>query len=375
MLLRILFLCFIFIGIKKTHSQNMNKLVKDYELILTNNYELPYSFFEEEISKTGSVYLEIMLIYKSIIDKKVDKAQGILKNIVGKIPKEPMFRSLIKMNEGLILKEKGEDKKSIERLKEALELDIHKENKWIRLELYLALKKSIPYEAWGYLEEAIKIDPNFYWALVEKSFEFDEYANCHEIIDMLSKLPDSYKDSDALNLVGVAESNCGNYEKAKIYFEKSILIKETSDNTFSLGQLYHEYYRNYEKAENLYKKSLDINPANLDCRNAYAWLLFDTQRNKEGEEVIKSLLNYSEEQEVFNQIITFYLMNKEVQKAKELLMKSIEKNGINYMSDGYEILIKIINKEDYKNFYTDYRNKYGSEKDEWLRNLIAEILN
>ncbi|MFD2565925.1 tetratricopeptide repeat protein [Pseudotenacibaculum haliotis] len=350
----------------------MDELTKNYDRILTNNYNLSYSFFEKEISNNNSSFLKIMLIYKYLNDKNTSKAKELISKL--DFDKNSFFESLMKMNEGILKIEEGKKNQGIELLKDAVKLDTNNENKWVRLELFTALKDEIPYEAWKYLEEALKIDPDFYWARVEKSFEFDEFANCIEIIEILKDLPETYNDSDAFNMLGVAQINCRDIQGAKESLKKSIKIKETSNNCFSLGQFYHEYFQNFREAERLYKRSLELEPSNSDAINAYSWLLYDLGKYDEAERKILTMLEISKDQEIFNQIMNFYLLNENLLKAREYLNQSIKVNMSNYMNEGYKIIINIVEGSEYKNLFEAYKKKYEEYDVQWLKDQIAFFL-
>ncbi|WP_299161486.1 hypothetical protein [uncultured Tenacibaculum sp.] len=352
----------------------MNNLIKKYELIITDNYELTYSFFEEEINKTKSVYIEIMLVCKYLCDEKIDQAKNIFSKIKLQEVNSPMLKSLLKMSEGLIKSKEGEHNSGIELLKESIDIDTLSQNKWVRLKLYLELKEKTPYEAWGYIEDAIKIDPNFYAALVEKSFGLDPSINHTEIIDLLNKIPSTYKDADCFNLLGVAYLNSESYEKAKLNIEQSINIKKTSDNLFSYANFYHQYEHNLNKAEKLYLESLSLDNSNQDARNSYGWLLFDLNRIEEAEKIFISMLDFSKDQEIFSQIIFFFLMSKNLEKAKLYVNISSKKNDSNYMNDGYFIMIKILEKKEYKKDYTSFKKEYEDYEDKWFREQLTYLL-
>lgn len=352
----------------------MNNLIKKYELIITENYKLPYSFFEEEIKKTKSTYLKIMLICRYLCNKEIDQAKNVFSEIKLQEVNSTMLKSLLKMAEGLIKSKEGKHNIGIELLKESIAIDTLVQNKWVRLKLYLELEEKIPYEAWGYIEDAIKIDPNFYAALVEKSFGLDPLINRTEIIDLLNKIPSTYKDSEAFNLLGVTYFNYENYEKAKLNIEQSINIKKTSDNLFSYANFHHQYEHNLNKAEKLYLESLSLNNSNQDARNSYGWLLFDLNRIEEAEKIFISMLGFSKDQEIFSQIIFFFLMRKSLEKAKLYVNISSKENDSNYMNDGYLIMIKILEKKEYKKDYTSFKKEYGDYEDKWFREQLTYLL-
>jgi tetratricopeptide (TPR) repeat protein len=352
----------------------MNELTLKYDRILTDNFDITVEYLEKEISDTESLFLKLMLPYVHIKTNNVDKGSKLLADVKYDLKDYPYLNSLYEMGKALIEIERENESLGIEMLKNAIKIDIHEENKWARVELFLLLKEEIPFEAWKYLEEALKIDPKFYWALVEKSYEFDSVVNCNEIVDNLSQLPKSYNDHEAVALLGVAYLNCKNFDEAKAHFERSIRIKESTNNFLYIGELYHEYYKDYDKAESFYKKSLELDSSNIETVNAYSWLLYDREKHEEAEKKIISMLEIAKDQEAYNQIMNFFLLTENISKAKEYLRESVIVNNENYMNNGYRIIIKILEGNKYKDLFESYKTKYQEYDVHWLRDQIAFFL-
>jgi tetratricopeptide (TPR) repeat protein len=369
-----LYIYLLIINIQISYSQTMNELTLKYDRILTDNFDITVEYLEKEISDTESLFLKLMLPYVHIKTNNVDKGSKLLADVKYDLKDYPYLNSLYEMGKALIEIERENESLGIEMLKNAIKIDIHEENKWARVELFLLLKEEIPFEAWKYLEEALKIDPKFYWALVEKSYEFDSVVNCNEIVDNLSQLPKSYNDHEAVALLGVAYLNCKNFDEAKAHFERSIRIKESTNNFLYIGELYHEYYKDYDKAESFYKKSLELDSSNIETVNAYSWLLYDREKHEEAEKKIISMLEIAKDQEAYNQIMNFFLLTENISKAKEYLRESVIVNNENYMNNGYRIIIKILEGNKYKDLFESYKTKYQEYDVHWLRDQIAFFL-
>jgi tetratricopeptide (TPR) repeat protein len=342
-----------------------------YERILTENNDLAFSFFETEISKSNSSYLRLMEVYKYICNDKISIAKKKIENI--KLKDDCYLQSLLKMNIGLINIKEGKNEEGFKILNEAEKTD--NSNKWLKLELFYYLKNKEPYKAWYYLEEAIKLDSKFYCAIIEYNSGLDSSHNCEEIIENLRKIPKTYNDPSLLNLLGVSQINCGQKDEGKISLENSLKVKETSNNTFSLGQYYHDVENDFLKAEKYYNKSIALNSNNTDAINAYSWLLFDKGEISKSEKLMLSLNELSSDQEIFNQIINFYIINKNLNEAKNQISKSKEVNDLNYMNEGYEIIVRILSNEDYKSLYSSYTTKYEEYDVTWLKDQISFFLN
>ncbi len=353
------------------NSQNMEIEIKQEDSYLTRNSEIDDSYFKEKMKNGESnPYINLMYSYYLIGKDNINEAEKIINEV--EIDNKSTFpQSLRLMNEGLIALKKGNSKLAEEKLRASLNADTSKVNKWVRLELFRLLNSKVDFEAWGFLESALELDPEFNQAKIEKSYQLDEDSNCREVIRLLSSIPDSFKDSDAQNLLGVSLINCGEFEKAKKAFEKSISYKSTSDNNFSLAQLMHEYYRELDNAENLYIKSLEIDPSNLDALNGYAWLLFDKNNMGDAEAKLLSMLEFSEEQDIYNQIINFYFLTNRPEEALKYINQSESMHGINHVTDGYKIILQIYRKEKYESLIQDFKKHYSQEEVEWLKNQIV----
>lgn len=213
-------------------------IISKHELYLTDNTGVDDSYFEKQIAKaTGDElkYLKLMYAYFSIKNGFIDKGSNMLDSIDLDMS-SGFLSSLMFMDKALIDDYNGEHNEAKKGFKYAVDLDTLKVNKWLRMELYFFYQESIDFRAFGYLEEALKIDDNFHLAKIEKSYQLDEEENCMEIIGLLENIPDSYQDSDAMNLLGAAYINCRNFEKAKDALNQSISYSPNSTDALTFNR-------------------------------------------------------------------------------------------------------------------------------------------
>ena len=236
------------------------------------------------------------------------------------------------------------------------------------MELFFFYQNPLDFRAFGYLEEALKIDANFCLAKIEKSYQLDEEANCMEIISLLESLPDSFQDANALNLLGVAHINCRSFEQAKNVLNKSISYLPSSNNYYSLAKLMHEVYGDFDSSEKLFKKSLSLDSTNLDAINGYGWLFYDKGETQKAEEKFLSLLDFSNEENIYFQLINFYLLSNQFDKAAKCIAQNKSINGQSYVADGQEIILNMHLKKPYKDLIKKFKSNYEKNEIEWFKN-------
>ena len=86
-----------------------------------------------------------------------------------------------------------------------------------------------------------------------------------------------------------------------------------------------------------------------------------------------SILNFDNNQEVYNQIIRFYIITKQFKKAKNINEKSSKKNGVNYLNSGYKIIINVLEGNEYQNLVNDYKKVYDEDNIDWLKSQLIEF--
>lgn len=354
-----------------------SQTLKDYEDYLTVNNNVPISYFDIAISEdfTNAGYLKLMKIYHLIKANEINQAEKEFSKINVEDKFLDLHQDLFYMVKGLLLFSGDNRKESLENFKLALSKEKEK-NKWLRLELFFFYLGIEDYKAFGYLDEALEIDPNFNEAIIEKSFFLDAEYNYDLMIEGLEKIPSSYRNTRALDLLGAAYFNNHRVDDAINILNLSIEIEPTTDNYYFIGYIFDNGLSNYSLAEEYYTKSLNYDNKNEDSINAYAWLLFKTGRINLAEDRFLSLLKINKDQTIYDQIIQFYLYNKQdgmINKAKNFIEESKLINGESFTNAGYDIIFSILIKEDFKNSLLDFKNKHGEFEIEWLKNTISEF--
>lgn len=316
-----------------------------------------------------SPLVTIMYIYYLIKENKNEKALEIYKTLQ---PREE-FKSYYILIDALFEKD---SKLKLQKLYNSLSLK--KDNLWTLIELYYILKNTEEsYKAFGYLEEAIKYENDFYEARYEKVLNLNSVDNCDVIIQEIITFPETYIDENILNTLAFAFFNCYNIENAEKIINESLKIKETKEAFFLLGMIYFDKYDDKTNALNYYNKSLELDSNQPEVLTEKGWLLFEIGKINEAEEVFLKSITIKSCDETFNQAIHFYFTIKKFEKAYEFLKISKNRFGNNYSNDGYEILYFTLlkNNEIAQRLASDFKIKYSSFEIEWLKSIISEFGN
>lgn len=286
---------------------------------LTNTFPVDDFTFKNLIA-TGNekTYANLMYAYHLLKNGDTKKARLIINNIDNESKNDT--RDMVK---GLLELSIGERDKALVLFEKAY--SYNPKNKWLNLELFYFHLEQDDISAWKHLENALKIDSGFSEALIAKALYLDPVENCEEIIRDLSKIPESYKDYQVSYLLGLANINLGNTPKSLQLLEKSISIKETSNTYLSLAVLHNDYIDDNAKAKYFFKKSIEIDSNNIFAITAYAWFLHDSSDYINSETFFLKLLDIDRSQEVYNQVIQFYLSMQNFKNADQKIKESREK--------------------------------------------------
>jgi tetratricopeptide (TPR) repeat protein len=356
----------------------MEKEIYEVERYFTDNIDLDVDYLKK-ISDNHVNILELRVYYifalyktnqiklaSEEIEKLItfDQSKALQKNSFFL-----MVKSLVQINQ------ENEIDLLIASLEELLIIDNLKTNKWLRLELFkLYEKKEIDYLAWGYLEEAISIDENFYEAILLRAYRLDLITNCADIVYQILQLPQTFVNSDVLNFLGNAYLNCNEVENALKIFNGSLEIEVTEEAYYFIGYINHYYLDDYEKAIFYYDKSISINNLFIDVLVEKAWLLYDMSKYEDSETLFKKIISGHEEINVYNQITLFYIRTEKIDEALEYVEKSKIKFGVNHMNQGFELIcLEKIKDDKYVNEYHLYKKKYSVEELSWFKALLSEI--
>lgn len=361
------FFCFLFFSL---NMNTQNRL--SYEKYLTENKVVSVNFFDEEIDKNKEIiYLKLMKVYHLIKTDELVQAKEEFKRIeIDNVLN--LDKALYYMDKGLISLSDGDRDDAIKNFELSLLKEKNK-NKWLRLELYFFYLGFEDYKAFGYLDEALNIDPYFNEAIVEKAIFLDTEYNCSEIIKLLERVSFSYKDSSALNHLGVAYYNCDEIDKSIDTLKESLAIDSNTENNYSLGYIYANEFSEFEMAKKYFNESLKHDSLNIDTINSFAWLYYSKKEYTLAEEKFIKAISIDSNQTVYNQIIQFYLSIGQFDKAKEKITESKSLNGKSFTNDGFSIVYKLLTKQDYTKDIYNFKNSYGDFEEEWLKDIVNEI--
>lgn len=88
-----------------------------------------------------------------------------------------------------------------------------------------------------------------------------------------------------------------------------------------------------------------------------------------------SLLELNKDQEIYNQVIQFYLNIKDFKSAELKIQESVDENGINFLNDGFKIILKSLTGDEYINLNRDFKNNNGEFELDWLKSMIIKYHN
>lgn len=340
---------------------------------LTNfNYQnINESFFEDLLHKSNSIYAHLMYSYFLIKNEKYSQSERVYNDIKNINISDSYNLSLFLMIEGLISYYFYEKNEGLNKLLESSNID--NSNKWAKLELFFAYRDSDPYIAWGYLEDAIKIDNKFNEAIYERVLYYDPVDNCGDIIREILTITPSYLNVHILNTLAYAYYNAFEVSNALTTIKQSLELEITDRALYLKGIINHDEM-NYIDALKYFNKSLDLNLHQKDVLISKGWLLYDMDRIDEAEDVFLSVYSIDKDQLVYNQLIQFYLKIKNYSKALFYIEESIQNNGKNHMNEAYFIIYKSF-KEDSRTVNSliyDYRNSYLEEEVSWFLDVYDE---
>jgi tetratricopeptide (TPR) repeat protein len=340
----------------------------DIDRYITDNINISDQYFKDLLTLNyGELNIYIALHYVYFLLKKEMNAQAQYEfEKIGKAEKYISFRLMI---EGMIEHYILGNENGIQKLKESYNLD--NSNKWVRLELfYVTLNTEDDYKAWGYLEEAIKIDRDYNEAIFRRLTYYDTIENCNQIISEILQFPQTYIDAEILNTLAFAYYNCFEIENSKKILRGSLDIEETGRALYLSGLIAQEE-GDTERAIKYYDKSYAIEPGS-DVLSAKAWILFQMDKFDAAEDLLLRSLKLEQNEDNLHQIIEFYLKTKNLERVNFYIgQSSIE--VYDFMDDGYKIIRDyVFNLSDIKLLVKEYSLKYTEKEVAWLKEIYTQ---
>jgi TolB-like protein/Tfp pilus assembly protein PilF len=119
----------------------------------------------------------------------------------------------------------------------------------------------------AYFRQAIDLDPTY-------ALAYSGLADCYAVLGYYSN-----------------QSFDETFPKAKALAEKALEIDNgLADPHATLGLALHSYYLDWARAENEYKRALELNPNYATAHHWYGWYLIDVGRHEEGVQQMKRAL-------------------------------------------------------------------------------------
>jgi tetratricopeptide (TPR) repeat protein len=340
--------------------------MEEIERYLTDNIHVEPEYFSKLLKTNQTEYVYLMYAYYNIRLQNYSFAMELL----SMVPQNTVQQSLLLMVKGLIEIYHNNDQSFISLLHKSAEAD--KKNKWVRLELFYALQESKPYLAFGYLEEALKIDENFNEAVYERVKNYDPISNCGNIISEIMRMPQSYVDAEILNTLAYAFYNRFEVDNALKIVKGSLDKKETPDAYHLLGTIYVDN-EELDSALLYFDKALGLDLDKKDTLVSKGWVLFDLGRIDEAKQIFFSLLKSDRSQELYNQVVQFCFKIRDFERALLLINESQVKNGINFMNEAYLIIYHFLRRSsDVATLIEKYKSNYSHTEYQWLQNVVNE---
>lgn len=337
----------------------------DIDRYYTDHIEVANEYFTALLANKPDDYVRMFYAYHLARNEEYEAA---LMQLAGANRNKNL--SFYLMVEGYIEHYSNKSKGAIEKLLYSASLD--KSNKWVRLELFSVYNDSEEYKAWGYLEEALKIDQNFNEAIYLRVFNYDTVTNRRQIISEIMTMPQTYIDAKILNLLACAFHNDHQSENALKILNGSLEKEETSYAYYLKGLIVNQA-GDYEGAMECFDKSLSIESA-ADVLVAKAWLYDDLGKSGEVKKILDELTDYETDipSEIFREAIWLCFKNKYLDKAGELIDAARVANGADAMSEGYQLLLDHARKNDIQKQLKEYKGFYGELAVNWLKAVFED---
>jgi tetratricopeptide (TPR) repeat protein len=124
---------------------------------------------------------------------------------------------------------------------------------------------------------------------------------------------------------GIAQENIGNTEEAMSDYRKTIELKPEYTMPYSRAAKLFARQKNYEKASELYQKSVELGDQDITTLYNYGVVLINLGKNPEAKAVLENLLSLDEDYaDAYYHLGIISIGQGDSERAKELLQKFIE---------------------------------------------------
>lgn len=260
---------------------------------------------------------------------------GIFDNVIDRYPREADLRSLY--SSYLITQKKYAE--SAEQMSYGLDIDHSKEQDWIRLSYLYGMANDIERQK-KTVEDALRYFPNSLelrmlqvnnLLLAEKYDESLEKAK--ESLEMIDSRDDVQPGtiSQFQGLAGDIFQRLGNLDSAYVYYDRA--LDNNPDNSIVLNN--YAYFLacgkgDLDKAENMARRAVTLNPESDTFADTYAWVLFQKGNYEKALEEIDRTMALAEKNgeelsgEVLHHAGDIYFFNKKPAEALEFWKRALK---------------------------------------------------
>lgn len=180
----------------------------------------------------------------------------------------------------------------------------------------------------NYLKVANKLYPQDTTIVLQLAYFLNNLKRYHEGIEILEQIyNDDTEDKNILSLLALLYNNAEMYEKSDAVYERALSLYPNdplllNNYAYSLAERGIEL----EKAMEMSKKSLQIDPLNSSYLDTLGWIYFQMKDYENARFYIElAVVQGSESAEVFEHMGDVYMKLNDKEKAKEFYLKAFEK--------------------------------------------------
>jgi tetratricopeptide (TPR) repeat protein len=370
---------------------SLSNIRKEVDFKVQNNDSLPDEYFVEILERyPDDEFIQAIRVYSLAYLGEIEKADSLIK-----IYTNAQSRSTyLLMVNALIEELKGNYDSAEAFYYLSKSYDVDSSNKWLMLELFHFYEEENFDLASQYLDKALSIDSNFTQALMYRALTLDDVYDCEITIELLNRVIENYSNvhvySDLattyLNCIDATEQNFRtmslrtlNYiGKARKLYLKSNKYANNFNANYGLAHISHRYYNNYDSAFYYYKKALELDSTNSLLLTGIAQAYYDVGNNDLAEEYFLKSVQLDSSFSAYKSYIKFKINVLDFTGAGNLIDIFEEAYGKSYMTDGFRVMLIILNNDEdngveVSNLLKEFENKYSYTKYKWLMDTYASL--
>ena len=210
------------------------------------------------------------------------------------------------------------------------------------------------------------IDKEFLWKKLSKHFNDGDFHQVISLIKANSNVLNSINKLRVVNLGAEASLRVNDLTQAKDFLEQSIEIKKDQFEVYYNFGVIYELEENYDKAEILYRKSIEYNPNSSDARFNLTNILEKTKKYSAALYEIESLIQIEKSYEVYMLYGSILTELKKYSEAMNALNKAlILRKTPDVLNNIARIYRKI---DDHQKFFTTLSEAYDLDPNNPLTN-------